>query len=94
MFDRNTHSNIAHVPPAAILATAPIEGREVDAGVMIGDDVTFANFVSDVAPYAILIKNDATGALVGVFTDTNGLNVMPNGLDTLLRWNACGIMAL
>lgn len=91
--DLENHSTVGHIPPAAIIATAPLQNRQVDKGTLIADNVTFVGAAGS-DPAALVIKDDTTGALVLLDCDVNGLNPGISSEDLDLHWNACGIAAL
>lgn len=92
IYDLNTTTNYNQIPPAAILASAALNNRQVESGVITADAVTFVN-IQPGTPSYIVIRNDSTNELVVAFADVNGLNMTGSNMAEL-HWNDCGIAAL
>lgn len=90
-YSTDTSSSFNEIPPAALLASAPLENRAVDKGVLIADHLTFPNLQSGTgeATYLVVV-NDVTQDLVIAFDDVSGVNEVST-TEAKLFWNECGI---
>jgi len=88
--NQDTDKTLADVPEKAIIETAKLEGRTLDANVCGGKDCYFP-MVSVGTPSAILIfvkgvRRNAS-PLVMYTTAVGGLPFIANGSDFWLRWS-------
>ena len=92
----DTHSVVADIPVASIIATAPINGARVDQGRFLCDDIVWANVAATTtAIESIVITNSVTGALVAYLQNVSGLKVAPNGNDAILQFEVdCGVFGI
>ena len=93
--DPNTHTNIATVAAANIIATQTLTGKAFSQGRFTANDVVFPGIATATNIQTLLVYDDMTKLIIATIQDVHGLSVTGGGTDGLLKWGTdCAVFTL